>query len=317
MGRRKTTGLFKKRGIWQIDKQILGRRLRVSTGTADLKEAEFILAKHIDDIRQQEIFGAKPKRLFDEAMARYLEEKKDKASFIEDRYALERLSSFFIGEPLESIHMGSLKAFISQRQKEGVKNRTINKGLQIIRHLLNLAASEWLNEDGSPWIAHTPKIRLLKETDRRAPYPLTWEEQNLLFKALPDYLKNMALFKVNTGCRDQEVCGLRWEWEHRVVELNTSVFIIPKEVVKNREDRLVVLNHMAHDIVEKMRGTHSTYVFCCGSHRVERMNNTAWKLARKKVGLPQVRVHDLKHTFGRRLRAAGVSFEDRHNLPLN
>ena len=27
-----------------------------------------------------------------------------------------------------------------------------------------------------------------------------------------------------------------------------------------------------------------------------------------------VRVHDLKHTFGRRLRAAGVSFEDRQNL---
>jgi hypothetical protein len=28
----------------------------------------------------------------------------------------------------------------------------------------------------------------------------------------------------------------------------------------------------------------------------------------------QVRVHDLKHTFGRRLRAAGVSFEGRQDL---
>jgi len=27
-----------------------------------------------------------------------------------------------------------------------------------------------------------------------------------------------------------------------------------------------------------------------------------------------VRVHDLKHTLGRRLRAAGVSFEDRQDL---
>ena len=33
-----------------------------------------------------------------------------------------------------------------------------------------------------------------------------------------------------------------------------------------------------------------------------------------EVGLPQVRVHDLKHTFGRHLRAAGVSFEDRQDL---
>jgi integrase len=35
---------------------------------------------------------------------------------------------------------------------------------------------------------------------------------------------------------------------------------------------------------------------------------------RERAGLPDVRVHDLKHTFGRRLRAAGVSFEDRQDL---
>ena len=31
--------------------------------------------------------------------------------------------------------------------------------------------------------------------------------------------------------------------------------------------------------------------------------------ARASVGLSQVRVHDMKHTFGRRLRAAGVPLE--------
>ena len=31
-------------------------------------------------------------------------------------------------------------------------------------------------------------------------------------------------------------------------------------------------------------------------------------------GVRKVRVHDLKHTFGRRLRAEGVSFEDRQDL---
>jgi hypothetical protein len=44
------------------------------------------------------------------------------------------------------------------------------------------------------------------------------------------------------------------------------------------------------------------------------MNNNAWQKARVRAGLQQVRVHDLKHTFGRRLRAAGVSFEDRQDL---
>ncbi len=58
------------------------------------------------------------------------------------------------------------------------------------------------------------------------------------------------------------------------------------------------------------------------------MYNTAWKSARERAakryerelgspcppGFRNVRVHDLKHTFGRRLRAAGVSFEDRQDL---
>jgi len=43
------------------------------------------------------------------------------------------------------------------------------------------------------------------------------------------------------------------------------------------------------------------------------MLNSAWKRARALTNL-SVRVHDLKHTFGRRLRAAGVNFEDRQDL---
>ena len=46
----------------------------------------------------------------------------------------------------------------------------------------------------------------------------------------------------------------------------------------------------------------------------QRMLTSAWKRARLRAELRQVRVHDLKHTFGRRLRAAGVSFEDRQDL---
>jgi integrase len=44
------------------------------------------------------------------------------------------------------------------------------------------------------------------------------------------------------------------------------------------------------------------------------MGNSTWYAARRRADLNQVRVHDLKHTFGRRLRAAGVSFEDRQDL---
>ena len=50
------------------------------------------------------------------------------------------------------------------------------------------------------------------------------------------------------------------------------------------------------------------------SKPVAHMLNSAWKRAREKADLRQVRVHDLKHTFIKRLRAAGMSFEDRQDL---
>jgi integrase len=91
-----------------------------------------------------------------------------------------------------------------------------------------------------------------------------------------------------------------------VPELKSSVFIIPGERVKNREDRLVVLNRVARSVIEEARGKHPDFVFTYRGHPVQSINNTGWQCARRCVGLTQVRVHDLKHTHGRRLRAAGV-----------
>ena len=95
---------------------------------------------------------------------------------------------------------------------------------------------------------------------------------------------------------------------------DTSVFVIPGEKVKNGAERLVVLNRIARSVIEGRRGMHPEYVFVFRGHTIETMNNSAWQSARRRAGLPQVRVHDLKHTFGLRLRAAGVSFEDRQDL---
>jgi len=44
--------------------------------------------------------------------------------------------------------MGTLRSFIVARQQQGVKQRTINYALQVTRRVLNLAASEWLDENG-------------------------------------------------------------------------------------------------------------------------------------------------------------------------
>jgi integrase len=276
----------------------------------------------MEQIRQAEVYGIRPKRAWRQAATKYLKEA-TKTTLREDARQLKLLDPYIGDLPLEAVHMGTLQGFLNERRcrprKDGeevkeVSKRTKNCALQTVRHILNLAASEWLDEYGMTWLSHAPKIKLLREDDKKEPYPLSWDEQTRLFRELPPYLAKMALFKVNTGCRDQEVCNLRWEWEVQVPELDMSVFIIPAHKVKNRQDRLVVLNRVAKEVIEEMRGVHSEYVFTYGGRPIRAMCRKAWRKARQRVGLPQVRVHDLKHTFGRRLRAAGVSFEDRQDL---
>jgi len=241
-------------------------------------------------------------------------EHQHKRSIGDDALHLRQLDRFIGDLPIESVHMGTLQRFIEARRSKGVKSKSINLALGVVRHILNLAASDWRDENNLTWLAVAPKIKLLKVTDARAPYPLSWDEQTRLFQELPLHLGSMALFKVNSGCRDEEVCGLQWAWELAVPELGTSVFLIPGDRVKNGETRLVVLNRVAQAVIESMRGENREYVFTFRGKPIATMNNTAWQSARQRAGLPQVRVHDLKHTFGRRLRAAGVSFEDRQDL---
>jgi integrase len=314
MGRKRTPGLYQRNGIWHVDKSIHGRRICQSTEAASLEEAERFLARLAETIRQASIYGVRPTRTFEQAAAKYVLENEHKRSLASDIGRLKQLMPRIGPMPLDRLHRGTLQPWIEERQREGAKVATINQGLAIVRHILNLAADEWIDEHGLTWLASAPKIKLLPVTDRQEPYPLNWDEQASLFKELPAHLGAMALFAVNTGCRDQEICRLRWDWEVQVPELRTSVFIIPGNSVKNGDERLVVLNRIAKSVVEAQRGQHATHVFTFRGKPMTRMLNKGWLHARDMAHLPQVRVHDLKHTFGRRLRAAGVSFEDRQDL---
>jgi integrase len=333
MGNSATSGLTNRGGIWHIDKQYRGIRICESTGTGSLAKAQEHLAKRMSDIREAHLHGVRASRTFRSAATKYLEDYAHKKSIGDDAMHLKMLDPFIGDLDLRQVHMGALQDFIAKRKADGVKTKTLNAALAVVRRILNLAASEWIDEKGMTWLETAPKIKLLPVKDARSPYPLTQAEQGVLFQELPDHLARMALFKVNTGCREQEVCGLRWDYEVKVPELDTSVFLIPKEQVKNGEERLVVLNRVAKSVVDSQRGLHPTHVFVRvpkegRGEPVTQMNNTAWKSARERAankwtelhgepapdGFRKVRVHDLKHTFGRRLRAAGVSFEDRQDL---
>jgi integrase len=110
----------------------------------------------------------------------------------------------------------------------------------------------------------------------------------------------------------------------KVPEVGRSVFVVPASEFKSKRAHVLILNDVAWRIVEGERGKHAEYVFVYRRERVKNldiepvmkyrridtMNNTAFQTAREAAGL-QVRVHDFRHTFGQRLRDAGVSEEDR------
>lgn len=311
---KKTPGLYRRNGLWHIDKQIKGYgRLCESTGESHLDQAERYLIVRLERIRQTSVYGIRPTRTLVEAATKYLEESLANRAIQREADALKTIMKFVDPHtPLDKIHDGTFDSFRTTRRKQGRSAGTINRDLAPVRRILKLAASVWRDESG-PWLMALTVIRTVKGPKRK-PYPLTWEEQSRLFRELPGHLQRMALFKVNTGCREREVVQLRWDWEVKVPELDTTVFILPESLTKNGEERIVVLNGIARRVIEEARGNHPERVFTYDGQPVTKMYNTAWKKARTRAGLHQVRVHDLRHTFGQRLRAAGVSLEDRKAL---
>ncbi len=78
---------------------------------------------------------------------------------------------------------------------------------------------------------------------------------------------------------------------------------------------MVVLNKVARSIIDNQRGKHSEYVFAYDSHRVKKIHTTSWKTAWLPIdGSFKKGPHNLKHTFGRRLRAVGVPLGTRKVL---
>jgi len=56
-------------------------------------------------------------------------------------------------------------------------------------------------------------------------------------------------------------------------------------------------------------GKHPDIVFPYQGHRIYSMSNVTWRGVREKAGLPDLHIHDMRHTVGMRLREAGVREE--------
>jgi integrase len=199
---------------------------------------------------------------------------------------------------------------------------TVNKDLTQVVTVLNKAARVWR------WIPLAPKIEHVKGPVKQA-HPLTWDEQSRLFSCLPTgWDVGAAAFAINTGVRREELFGLRWKDLIRIPELGPDIFVFVLADTKNGHQRAVICNSIARKAVEhqrkhQLKHGQSDYVFPTrylgrtgGKVRsAGKVWSRAWKLAGLPAG-PMVKqgIHNCRHTFAHRLRAAGVPQEDRNAL---
>jgi len=233
--------------------------------------------------------------------------------------ALDHVIAAGIGElPLRMVHQGTLAPYIAERLKVNAPG-TVNRDLAVIRRVLNLAARLWRDDQGRPWLQTAPLIQMIPNTNPRKPYVLTWDEQERFLSAIGKrWLRDAVILGVNCGAREGELCALRWDWA--VERGDRMLFVLPGSLCKNGQERVLVPNRAAQSVLceRRLLGTPTVLAYANGKP-ITRINGDTWGEAWKAAGLPAGREyrrgpHNLRHTYGHRLRAAGVSREMRADL---
>ena len=178
-----------------------------------------------------------------------------------------------------------------------------NEALNVFKRILNRAvASGLIEKNPATGIRRNPRPkltrflsreeirRLHRELDRCAP-----PTARLSRRRQADIVRLLLA----TGCRRNEIVRLQWrEVDGAVLDLADG----------KTGPRKVFLNAQARAIVERQPRTESPYVFPSASNpaRPANENLPLWYEARKRAGLEDVRLHDLRHTFASHAVMQGV-----------
>jgi integrase len=176
---------------------------------------------------------------------------------------------------------------IAQHKKaEGVSNAAVNRVLEVIRAVLRRAVNEW------DWMDKAPRVRMLPEPRRRIRW-ITREETERLLAELPEHLRAMARFSLETGVRKSNVTGLQWSQ----VDLRRRCAWIHPDQAKGRKAIAVPLSAAAVLVLREQIGKHPESVFSYRGNPIKQLSTKAWRKALARAGIEDFRWHDLRHTW--------------------
>jgi integrase len=139
-------------------------------------------------------------------------------------------------------------------------------------------------------------------TQLEAPDPrfLTRQQVEDLIAALPQHSAQMVRFAVATGLRRGNVTGLTWD------RIDGGFAYVPGSQSKGKRGIPVPLNADAMQVLEERRGIHPTHVFTFRGSPITQVATRRWREACRAVGLPNLRFHDLRHTWASWQAQAGT-----------
>lgn len=284
-----------------------GKRVFESTGTDDRKKAQ----QYHDRVKalkwEQSKLGARPERMWKEAVVRYCREKTAKRDLGRDIAIFKWLDRHLGNLKLREITRDKLEQIREVKLAERVRGNkhisdrqcspsTVNRYMALVRTVLNLACKEW------EWTERVPKVPMYTEPNGRVRF-LTDEEEAKLLEELPDHQREIFRFSLATGLRQRNVIRLEWSQ----VDVERQHAWIRPEQSKNGRAIAVPLNSDAIAVIRRQIGKHPAFVFTYAGKPVKSVNTKAWRGALKRAGISDYRNHDNRHTWATRHRKAGTS----------
>jgi integrase len=205
--------------------------------------------------------------------------------------------------------------FINYMKSEGYASGTCNRALVLLKYSFSLAL-RWkiIGLDTNP----VKEIKTIKDDNKLERY-LTEPQMKALTHAVQqcdnEVLQYIVLFLIYTGARKREVLDARW----RDIDFAQRSWRIPK--TKSSKVRHIPLSTGAVQVLTKLRDDiHENFL---DDQFIFANPNTgkpfvsffySWNSARIRAGLPDFRIHDLRHSFASYLVNAGRSLYEVQEL---
>lgn len=288
--------LYRRAGIYYVKlSSPNGSLIRRSARTTDRRKAEEYHDRLKAELWDLAYLKKKPKRTWDEAALRWLQEKAHKKSYIDDVKRIRWFTSHLRGKTLDQISRDLVDELITRRFR-GRSDRTKDLHVALIRAIFRKAMREW------EWIETMPSFRTYGRSGQVRVRFLTHAQAEQLLAKLPLHQREVVLFALATGLRQGNILGLTWDQ----VDLDRRIVTITGYDMKNGESLGVPLNDVALGVLERQKGKHRKRVFTYWGRPLNSANTKTWQNALKACGIKDFRWHDLRHTWATWLRQADV-----------